>query len=106
MPTPSVHVYLGLSLLLLTFNAGSTVLNQASLKDDNSMAYSPYVCAATTEFIKLIVAVLLLSKDLCTAPSSSLNKKKEKKEKKEEDGNNTSGAFLTDFGRYYYFFDL
>ena len=56
--------YLGLSLLLLTFNAGSTVLNQATLQSDNSMTYSPFVTAATTEFIKLLVAGCLLSRDI------------------------------------------
>ena len=56
----NLHVYLGLSLLLLTFNAGSTVLNQAA---DAQGDFSPYVSAATTEFIKLVVAALLLSKD-------------------------------------------
>ena len=60
----NLHVYLGLSLLLLTFNAGSTVLNQAA---DAQGDFSPYVSAATTEFIKLVVAALLLSKDWCSS---------------------------------------
>ena len=66
----NLHVYLGLSLLLLTFNAGSTVLNQAA---DAQGDFSPYVSAATTEFIKLIVAALLLSKDWCTSNKPSIN---------------------------------
>lgn len=63
-------VYLGLSLLLLTFNAGSTVLNQATLKSDNSMAYSPFVTAATTEFVKLLVAACLLYRDYSNSDSA------------------------------------
>jgi len=62
--TIDAKTYLSLSLLLLTFNSGSTVLNQATLQSDNSMAYSPFVVAATTEFVKLIIAGCLLFRDI------------------------------------------
>ena len=66
--------YVGLSLLLLTFNAGSTVLNQATLQSDNSMTYSPFVTAATTEFIKLLVAGCLLSRDIFNSKGTTNGK--------------------------------
>ena len=75
MPPPTqpinTNTYIGLSLLLLTFNAGSTVLNQATLQSDNSMTYSPFVTAATTEFIKLLVAGCLLYRDIANSKPAS-----------------------------------
>ena len=67
MSSKSASLYLSLSLLLLTFNAGSTIINQATLQSDHTMNYSPFVTAATTEFIKLVVASILLLRDLCNA---------------------------------------